>query len=66
VGYTNNIKKRLELHNSSKAAKFTKGNNWILIYKKKYKNKNKAMSAEYLLKKNRKLRLEIKNKYLSK
>ena len=35
VGYTNNIKKRLSLHNSSKGAKFTKGNRWQIIFKKK-------------------------------
>ena len=32
VGYTNNIEKRLELHNTSKGAKFTKGAKWELIY----------------------------------
>ena len=66
VGYTNNIKKRLQLHNSSKGAKFTKGNNWLLIYKKIYKSRKSAMTAEYLLKKNHKLRSEIKKRYLNK
>ena len=53
VGYTNNIKSRLNKHNTNKGAKSTKGYNWILIYKKKFKNKNEAMSFEYKLKKNR-------------
>ena len=66
VGYTNNIEKRLQLHNSSKGAKFTKGNNWLLIYKKIYKSRKSAMAAEYLLKKNHKLRSEIKKRYLNK
>jgi len=35
VGWTNNIRKRLQLHNSGKGAKFTRGRRWILIYKKK-------------------------------
>ena len=35
VGYSNNIIKRIKLHNSGKGAKFTKGNYWKLIYKKK-------------------------------
>ncbi len=35
VGWTNNLKKRLELHNSGKGAKFTRGRKWILIFKKK-------------------------------
>ena len=64
VGYTNNLKKRLILHNSSKGAKFTKGNKWYLIYKKSYRSKSMAMKEEFKLKKNYKLRLKIKNKFL--
>jgi len=60
VGYTNDIKKRLKLHNSSKGAKFTKGKTWILAYYKKYDKKNIAMKEEYKLKKNYKLRKRIK------
>ena len=63
VGYTNNLKKRLSLHNKGKGAKFTRGANWKMIYKKKYINKVKAMSEEYKLKKNYKLRNEIKNTF---
>ena len=66
VGYTNNIKKRLHLHNNSKGAKFTKGSSWKLIYYKKYNNKIIAMKEEYKLKKNYKLRNKIKIKYLNK
>ena len=66
VGYTNNIEKRLYLHNNSKGAKFTKGNTWKVIYFKKYFNKGIAMREEYKLKKNYKLRNKIKNKYLDK
>ena len=51
VGYTNNIEKRLKLHNSNKGAKFTKGKKWKLIYSQKYKSKIKAMQEEYKLKK---------------
>ena len=43
VGYTNNIEKRLHLHNNSKGAKYTKGNIWKLIYYKKYKEKTIAI-----------------------
>ena len=66
VGYTNNIEKRLHLHNNSKGAKFTKGSSWKLIYYKKYNNKIIAMKEEYKLKKNYKLRNKIKSKYLKK
>ena len=64
VGYTNNIDKRLKLHNSGKGAKFTKGKKWKLIYSQNYKSKSKAMQEEYKLKKNYKLRKIIKSKYL--
>ena len=61
VGYTNNLKNRLNLHNASKGAKFTKGRKWKLIYYKKYKSKSEAMKYEYKLKKNYILRNKIKN-----
>ena len=60
VGYTNNLLKRISLHNASKGAKFTKGKKWKLIYFKTYDNKNIAMKEEYKLKKNYKLRNKIK------
>ena len=66
AGYTKNLKKRLKLHNTSKGAKFTKGNIWHLIYKKVYTNKSKAMKEEYYLKKNYKKRNEIKIKFINK
>ena len=61
VGYTNNLKKRLDLHNSGKGAKFTRGKKWTLIYKEMHKSKSKAISREYYIKNNRKLRNKIKN-----
>ena len=65
VGYSKNIEKRIILHNSSKGAKFTKGNYWKIIYQKKYNSKSEAMRAEHKLKKNYKLRLKLKNKFIS-
>ncbi len=63
VGYTNNIKKRIGLHNKGKGAKSTRGRTWKLIFKKTFKNKSLAMKYEYQLKKNRKLRKKIKDNY---
>ena len=60
VGYTNNLKNRIISHNKGKGAKFTKGKKWKLIYSKKYISKRIAMREEYILKKNYKLRKEIK------
>ena len=59
VGYSNNVLKRLNLHNNSKGAKFTRGRFWRLVYKKKYKSKSDAMKEEYKLKKNHILRKKI-------
>ena len=65
VGWTNNLKKRLQLHNSGKGAKFTRGREWILIYKKKLKSKKSAMQFEYKLKKNRQIRKKLIKKFIS-
>ena len=65
VGYTNNLKNRIKLHNSGKGAKFTRGRKWKLIYKEKFRSKNKAISREYYIKKNRTLRNKLKNENLN-
>ena len=62
VGYTNNLNKRIALHNCSKGAKFTRGRKWKLIYKENFNSKKEAISREYYIKKNRKLRYKLKNK----
>ena len=64
VGYTNDLYKRLILHNTSKGAKFTKGRKWTLIYKKCYKTKSLAMKNEYLLKNDQRKRNLIKKKFI--
>ena len=61
VGYTNNLKKRINLHNSGRGAKFTRGRKWRLIYKEIFKSKKEAISREYYIKKNRSVRNKIKN-----
>ena len=59
VGYTNNLNKRLEKHNTNLGAKSTRGYKWELTYKKKFYSKSKALSFEYKLKKDRKERLRL-------
>ena len=63
VGYTNNLKKRLRLHNTSKGAKYTRGKKWIVFHKEFYNSKSKAMSREFQIKKNRKFRNFLKEKF---
>jgi putative endonuclease len=66
VGWSHDVVKRIKNHNLGKGAKFTKGRQWFLIYKKSFLNKKNAMKAEYKLKTNRKLRKNIINKFISK
>ena len=63
VGYTKNLKERINLHNRGKGAKFTRGRKWKMIYKEKYPTKSEAISREYYIKKNRKFRNSIKELY---
>ena len=63
VGYTNNLNKRLKLHNKGKGAKFTRGRQWKIIYTEKYTEEKTARVREYYIKKNRKFRNFIKKKF---
>ena len=64
VGYTKNLQNRLNLHNISQGAKYTRGKKWIVFYKEFYKSKSKAMSREYELKKDRKFRNNLREKFV--
>jgi len=66
VGYTNNLNDRIQKHNKNLGAKSTKGYKWELIYKKKFYSKNKALSFEYKLKKDRNKRLNLINEFKKK
>ena len=63
VGYTKNLEKRLNLHNKGKGAKFTRGRTWKILYTEKFFKKSEAISRECYIKKNRKFRNLLKDKY---
>ena len=63
VGYTNNLEKRISLHNKGKGAKFTRGRKWKIIYYEKYSSIGDAIQRECYIKKNRRFRNYIKNNY---
>ena len=63
AGYSIDVEKRLLKHNSNTGAKSTRGYKWKIIFKKKFKTKNNAMSFEYKLKKDRVYRKKILEKY---
>lgn len=51
AGYTNNLQRRLKLHNEGKAAKYTRGRGPVkLIFQKKFATKSEALKAEYAFK----------------
>jgi putative endonuclease len=51
TGYTNNIDKRIDIHNKGKGAKYTKTRRPVwLVYKEEFKTKSDAMKREYQIK----------------
>ena len=66
VGYTNNLQKRLIKHNTNLGARSTKGYKWQIVYKKRFYLKNRALSFEYKLKKDRNKRLILLNDFKKK
>ena len=59
TGYTKDLKNRLLLHNTGKGAKFTRGSVWKLVFKKRFKLKNKVLKFENLLKKKRSYKIKL-------
>lgn len=48
TGYTNNLAKRIAVHNKGKGAKYTRARRPVrCIYYEAFENKHDAMSAEY-------------------
>ena len=51
TGYTNDIDKRVETHNSGKGAKYTKTRLPVkLVYSEQFENKSEALKREYKIK----------------
>ncbi len=52
TGYTVNLEKRIQAHNSGKGSRYTRSRLPVkLIYKEEYKEKSEAMRREYAIKK---------------
>lgn len=50
-GYTNNLERRIKLHNEGKGAKYTRGRGPVeLLYFEAFSSKSEAMKAEYKFK----------------
>src|SRR4029077_10845804 len=50
VGWTTDLKRRLEQHNAGRGAKSTRGRKWILLYSECCNTKSEAMSREWYIK----------------
>ena len=59
VGWTTDLEKRLEAHNSGKGAKATRGRRWRLVHSEVFKTRGAAMSREYQLKSDRQERKQL-------
>lgn len=56
VGWTNDIGRRLALHNAGKGARSTRGRVWVLLHSERFPTRREAMSREWHLKRDRKFR----------
>ena len=63
TGWTNNLEKRIEAHNSGKGARYTKSRRPVkLVYYEEFETKEEAMSREYAIKRlKRKDKLKLVN-----
>lgn len=51
AGYTNDLTRRIRLHNEGKGAKYTRGRGPVrLVYAKEFPSKSEALKAEYAFK----------------
>ena len=51
TGYTTDVKKRIDMHNASKGAKYTRGRLPVsLVYFEEHENKHDALSREWHIK----------------
>ena len=61
VGWTTDIKRRLQQHNDGRGAKSTRGRLWTLLYFEPCNSRNEAMSREWHLKRDRKFRRTLRD-----
>ncbi len=59
VGWTTDLDRRLAQHNRGDGAKSTRGRKWVLLYAERYETRREAMSREWHVKHDAKLRRMI-------
>lgn len=56
VGWSTDVEARAHAHNNGKGAKSTRGRQWEVVYVERFRTFGEAMSREWYLKRDRKLR----------
>jgi putative endonuclease len=56
VGWTTDLDRRVGQHNAGTGAKSTRGRDWVLLYAERHETRNAAMSREWHIKHDKKLR----------
>ena len=56
VGWTNDLDRRIDEHNSGAGARSTRGRRWVLLYAERHDTRGQAMSREWHLKRDRRFR----------
>jgi len=59
VGWTNDVARRLVLHNAGKGARTTRGRVWVLLHSERFATRREAMSREWHLKRDRVFRKQL-------
>jgi putative endonuclease len=60
VGWTTDVKRRLQQHNAGLGAKSTRGRKWRLLYSECCRTRSEAMSREWYIKHDRKFRAMLR------
>lgn len=60
VGWTTDLERRLRQHNSGSGAKSTRGREWLLLHSESCASRSEAMSLEWHIKRDRKLRAQLR------
>lgn len=60
VGWTNDLPRRLQAHNSGRGARSTRGRRWELLYVEAFPTRHAAQSREPRLKRDRRLRAGLR------
>ena len=59
VGWTTDVSRRLAQHNIGIGARTTRGRAWVLLHSEQFPTRRQAMSREWYLKRDRKLRKSL-------